>query len=176
MTTAAFELEGLEAVAASGEGFFVGRTALFFNVLWFCMANVSAAVVMQSGLPGLALPLLPLLLLLLSSDWWVCLCRETVEANIAEAADTASSIWLSFFGLELSGSDGGRSITRSGVCFCRRFRPVGVVWPIDDRFSHRSRLRTKEPLLTPVLAADAAGLTSAQPLTKRLTPGDDADG
>ena len=100
------------------------------------MAKVSAAVI--SGLVGLSA----------SSP-------ESLPLLLLPAAELFSSL-----GLELSGRDGGRSMTRSGVCF-RLIGLAAVAEAVatgadvrDDRFSHRSLLRTNDPLLTP----EAAGV------------------
>jgi hypothetical protein len=102
------------------------------------MAKVSAAVVI-SGLPGLELLLLPLLL------------SDSCRFLLAGSTKLSPSL-----GLELSGSDGGKSITKSGVCLglcgCEVAVVVGTtgtaagVDVMDVLFSQRSRRRTNEPL------------------------------
>ena len=150
-TVGAERAGGGASSAGSSAGSFLGSftTWLFFKVLWFCLANVSAAVVISGlpGLPGLLLPLPLLLLWELVSD--SCRCRVT---DVADAATGTTTTRLSSLGLLLSASDGGRSITRSGVCFCLKFS-CDVTWVdgeddvTDARFSHRSRLRTNDPLV-----------------------------
>lgn len=166
------------AAAASALSFLMALTALFLSVLWFCMAKVSAAVVM-SGLLGLELLLLLPLLLLLSDS-----CRALATAVAAEAAGTALS---PSFGLELSGIEVGRSMTRSGVCFCLcNCAAAGVGADVtatgveemedeedgcdvmEDLFSHKSRFRTNEPFWTGPEGVSIA-LDSDHPPTGTLT-------